>query len=432
MEWQGASAVERAFFTQILAKVDQGHWVAARRLAEQALLVKALRQQARLLLWEICQAQGDTAAGISYLRAAVRETPLIVRPSTKPERRVLAIAVVGDFQANLPLTCLLDPARTTLYTLWMAEPEAVLADPYGTLPHEIPPFDCTFIAIAEDARHKAALAAADAWAAALGAPVINNGARIAALSREGAAKLLADIPDTIVPEQRIYARKALANAQELPFPLVIRPEGAHAGCGLARIAEPAELQAYLTANKAERFYVAPFVNYQSPDGLWRKYRFVFVEGVPFPYHLAIHSDWAIWYYNARMQDDPAKRAEEARFLADFSSVFPPRAQRALGVIASRVGLSYFGLDCALMPNGRVLIFEVETGMIVHDRDPVEIYPYKGPAVSRIFRAVEAMIDRRIASSRHDPTKSGKAHNARFPAPGVTSPVPFPGRSSAYG
>ncbi|MBX5472510.1 MAG: hypothetical protein IRZ23_08620, partial [Acetobacteraceae bacterium] len=159
MEWQGASAVERAFFTQILAKVDQGHWVAARRLAEQALLVKALRQQACLLLWEICQAQGDTAAGISYLRAAVRETPLIVRPSAKPERRVLAIAVVGDFQANLPLTCLLDPARTTLYTLWMAEPEAVLADPYGTLPREIPPFDCTFIAIAEDARHRAALAA---------------------------------------------------------------------------------------------------------------------------------------------------------------------------------------------------------------------------------------------------------------------------------
>jgi hypothetical protein len=69
---------------------------------------------------------------------------------------------------------------------------------------------------------------------------------------------------------------------------------------------------------------------------------------------------------------------------------------ALAGIAERVGLDYFGLDCGLMPDGRLVVFEVETGMIVHDRDPADLYPYKKLFVPRIFRAVERMIDGRVA------------------------------------
>ncbi len=399
----GFQAADEAAFAAAMRAAERGDWAAARAALEALLAAPELALQARLLLWEVCQAQGDAAAGVAHLRDAVTGTPVIIRPAAAPARRVLALAVVGDFQANLPLGCLLDADRTGLATLWIADPEAVLADPAGTLPRNLPPFDCVFIAIAEDDRHASALAAADAWAACLGAPVINSGARIAALSREGAARLLAGLPEAVVPAQHLLTRAALrmgAFPAGLTFPLLVRPRGSHAGHGLARVADAAELAAYLAEDSlGDLFYAAPFVDFRSADGHWRKYRVIFVDGRPFPFHLAVHDDWAIWYYNAGMDRDAGKRAEEARFLADITASFPPRAMAALAALAERVGLDYFGLDCALMPDGRLLVFEVETGMIVHDTDPADLYPYKKRYVPRIFRAVETMLDARIAQAR---------------------------------
>ena len=42
------------------------------------------------------------------------------------------------------------------------------------------------------------------------------------------------------------------------------------------------------------------------------------------------------------------------------------------------------------------MFEVETGMIVHDRDEGPAYAYKTAPARRILHAAEAMVDRRIA------------------------------------
>lgn len=343
---------------------------------------------ARYGLWQLCQILGAPKAALDHLHVAIAAHPVVVRPAETVQRRVLALAVPGDFQANLPLDALLDPATTELITLWLS----------GNLPTELPPFDCVFIAIAEDARHGAALEAADRLAASLGRTVVNSGARIARLSRDGAAGLLDGIPDLAVPSQRRLPRAALA--QETGFPMIARPVGAHAGQGLERLKNPAELAAYLGRwPDAAAFHAAPFVDFRSADGQWRKYRVVFVDGEPFPCHLAIHSDWAVWYYNANMAADAAKRAEEAQFLEDIEAVFPPPAMAALRRLAGRVGLDYFGLDCTLLPDGRVLVFEVETGMLVHAADSPEIFPYKARCVSRIFRAVERMIDARIADFR---------------------------------
>jgi tetratricopeptide (TPR) repeat protein len=366
-------------------------WQSARGLLEQALAIPSDAQAARHALWEVCQVLGDRAAAVGFLRAAVRLDPLVSRPCLAPQRRVLALNAVGDFQANLPLAPLLDPATTELHTLWL-DPEA--GDP--SLPGGLPPFDVVFIAIAEDERHAGLLAAADRLAAAAGRPVVNSGRAIARLSRDGTTRLLAGLPDAIVPPQRLVSRGDPIGA----YPVIIRPRRSHAGEGLARLDDDAALAAYLAAHpEADAFFVAPFIDYRSPDGQWRKYRIIFVDGEPLPFHLAIHSGWAVWYYNAGMAEDAAKRAEEAMVIQDLASAFPPRAMTALRELGRRVGLDYFGLDCSLMPDGRLLIFEVETGMLVHDADPRDLYPYKEAAVARIFRAVEAMLDRRIASAQ---------------------------------
>jgi glutathione synthase/RimK-type ligase-like ATP-grasp enzyme len=365
---------------------------------EQAVIRTEHRRQASFLLWEVCQALHDPAAAIEYLRATIRDNPLVSRAGPRPKRHVLALAVVGDFQANLPIDPLLDPADTALHTLWLDNNPPFLPE----RPLSLPRVDCAFITIAEDARQIAALNAADALVRRLDLPVINSARRIAATSRAEIALMLQGLAHAVVPSQRIISRAGLAREPQL-FPIVIRPRFSHAGSGLARIDDPTGLSAYLDgAACADWFYVAPFVDYRSADGQWRKYRVIFVDGTPWPFHMAIHDDWAVWYYNAGMAASVAKRDEEARFLSNIGAVFPPQAMAALRGIAQRVGLDYFGLDCGLMPDGDLVVFEVETGMIVHDRDSADLYPYKKLFVPRIFRAVETMIDARVAAWQRQP------------------------------
>ena len=374
-----------------------GEFEAARAQLEAALDDPALCTEAHYLLWEVCQACGDGEAALQHLWQAVRRNPLRTRQGDDARlvRSVLAIATPGDFQANLPVAMLLG-CSTRLHVLWLADPEAALADPMGAIPRDLPPIDCVFIAIAEDSRHATALLAADALADALGRPTINRGRRIAGLSRDKAATLLADLPDALVPAQRLTDAAALRSAPpQMPF--IVRPRASHAGRALERIGCGRELRRYLLGVEAEdAFFVAPFIDFSGPDGFFRKYRIVFVDRVPYPVHLAIHDDWRVWYYNARMDRDAWKRAEEERFMADMPAAVGDRAMRALAEIGRRLGLDYVGLDCAVLADGRLLVFEVETGMIVHDRDPADLFGYKRHFIPRIFAAVETMLDARVA------------------------------------
>ena len=386
-----------------LDHAGRADWIGAHDILQHALRLPGEKRAAHYLLWEVCQVLSHPEIGMANLHAALQLDPITSRPSGQARRRVLAIAVPGDFQANLPLGPLLDPEDTELHTLWLTDPEAVLRNPASAFADPPPAFDCVFIAIAEDRRHARALEAADCLAAALRAPVINNGRRIAAASRVEAAASLQGIAHACVPQHRCVTRAELAASGAeryasglCDFPAIIRPSDLHAGRDLARLDFPAELDAYLARVAGDLFYVAPFADYRSKDGLWRKYRIIFVDGRPYPFHLAIHDDWRIWYYNAKMEADPRKRAEEARFVEDISSAFPAEAMAALHAIAERVGLDYFGLDCGLMPDGRLVVFEVETGMIVHDWDAPELFPYRAACVRRIREATERMIDDRVA------------------------------------
>ena len=369
-------------------------WQGSRTLLEAATADPVLRRQAHRLLWETCQALHDPDAAMAHLVAAIGEDPLFTRQpggGRVPARSVLMLAVPGGFQANLPLDRLFDDG-TALHTLWLSDPQAVLRDPQGAIPDHLPPIDCVFIAIAEDDRHADALRAADALADAIGAPVINRGQRIARLSRANTAGLLCGLPDAVVPSHRVIRH---GDISPIAFPIIIRPLGSHAGEGLRRLADAAELEAHHAAHATTPWFtVAPFVDYRSGDGAWRKYRVIFVDGVAYPLHLAIHDDWAVWYYNAGMHESAAKRTEERRFLDDLRAAFPEPAAAALRGLSGRVGLDYFGLDCSVMPDGRLLVFEIETGMIVHDRGGgTPAHPDPGV---RIRQAVERLIDRHRA------------------------------------
>ena len=105
----------------------------------------------------------------------------------------------------------------------------------------------------------------------------------------------------------------------------------------------------------------------------------------------------IHYYNAAMAENAWMREEEAAFLADLHSVFAGPTYEVLTDIAKAIGLEYFGIDCALGADGRILVFEADPAMLVHNSDPIELYPYKHRFIPNIYRAVERMVDRRKAA-----------------------------------
>ena len=146
-------------------------------------------------------------------------------------------------------------------------------------------------------------------------------------------------------------------------------------------------------NAENDFYLSSFADYRGADGLFRKYRIVLIDGKPFICHMAVSEQWKIHYVNVGMDKDAAKRAEEARAMETFDQDFAVRQRAAFTEMCERIGLDYFGIDCAELPDGRLLLFEAETAMVIHTMDSPTLYPYKKVQMEKVFAAFRAMIDR---------------------------------------
>src|SRR5262249_5520252 len=117
------------------------------------------------------------------------------------------------------------------------------------------------------------------------------------------------------------------------FPIIARPLDSHAGDGLCKLDGAADIDGYLRDRGEDEFYLAPFVDYRGPDGLFRKYRIALIDRKPYAVHMAISRHWMIHYLNADMTGNAENRAEEARFMASFDDDFTVRHATALAAIA---------------------------------------------------------------------------------------------------
>jgi hypothetical protein len=104
-------------------------WLSAQDMLQRAAGTSADKRAAHFMLWEVCQILGDPEAAAANLRATLQDDPVTSRYCRAPVRRILVLAVPGDFQANLPLDALLGAPDNQLHTLWLADPEATVKDP---------------------------------------------------------------------------------------------------------------------------------------------------------------------------------------------------------------------------------------------------------------------------------------------------------------
>lgn len=312
--------------------------------------------------------------------------------------RLLAIMGPGDLMANTPLEFLLEGSDVALDMLYVV--------PGQPLPSSLPEHDLAFVAVGESDENRPLLKQIETLLTAWPRPVLNRPEQIARLSRDGACALLKSAPGVVIPTSQRIDRQTLerigrselslpALLEGCQFPIIVRPVGSHAGKGLVKLDHPDAIADYLRAMSAHEFYVTPFIDYRSPDGQFRKSRIVVIDARPFVCHMAISDHWMIHYMNAGMGESAAKRAEEAGFMAGFDADFARRHAGAFAAITDRVGLDYYGIDCAETVDGQLLIFEVDTSMVVHALDPVDVFPYKQPQMQKVFAAFRELLTNRL-------------------------------------
>lgn len=309
--------------------------------------------------------------------------------------RVLAFVTPGDLMANTPLDFLLEGSNIRLDLLYV--------EPGVALPAELPDHDVAFLAIGESKTNAVVLAALEPLIAAWPRPVVNGQpAAIAALTRDGVAARFADSSRIVAPITRRITRNDLMAlsageadlARLLPdasFPILIRPIDSHAGHALEKCDDAVGLFAYLAHHPGPEFFVTDYVDYASPDGKFRKERVAIIGGVPFISHLAVSDHWMVHYLSAGMAEKAERRAEEAAFMEAFDSDFAIRHADALAEMTEAFGLDYYAIDCGETADGQLLLFEADVAMIVHAMDSETLFPYKKPAMKKLFVAFQHML-----------------------------------------
>ena len=337
------------------------------------------------------QLRGNREAGLDFQSAALEISQIFsIKKKSQTTLRLLVLAAPIHMGGNTPVEFLLEDSSVSITTLFVL--------PNIPLPLPLPEHDLVFVAAPGDADHtRRFLLEIRRHMHKWQAPVLNHPEFIVELERDRLCNTLSDIPKLVSPMTVRCWRSTLeeirGNGSSLgeALPLIIRPVGSHAGRNLEKITSIDEIEGYLQTCEDEEFFVTQFVDYRSIDGLFRKYRIVFVDGYPYACHMAISDQWKIWYLNAEMQDSPAKLAEEEHFMLHFDSEFYPRHKKAFDSIAQRVNLEYFGIDCAETREGELVIFEADNALIVHDMDPKDIFPYKAPQMKKVFTAFEKML-----------------------------------------
>ncbi|MEB0137158.1 RimK family alpha-L-glutamate ligase [Actimicrobium sp. CCC2.4] len=351
----------------------------------------------------VLQLTGNRADALAVQGEAIAIRQLYHLPARGPGPgiRLLVIMGPGDLMANTPVEFLIEDSDVALTMLYMTTE--------SDWPLTIPEHDVLLVGVAESDRNQRLLQRLADDLQDWPRPVINRPERIAVLSRDGACAALAGIAGVEMPatvridraQLQAIGDRTLAATALLPdgdFPVIVRPTGSHAGQHLDKLMTPADVAGYLERVDAARFYLSRFVDYRNTDGQFRKYRITLVDGEPFICHYAISSHWMIHYLNAGMTESQAKRDEEADCMAHFDTQFALRHAAAIQTIFTRLGLAYVGIDCAETPDGKLLIFEVDNAMIVHDMDPEGMFPYKKPVMHKVFAAFRSLLEKTRATN----------------------------------
>lgn len=341
------------------------------------------------------QLLGNQAEGLARQAEALTSCRMFRTLRSKaPRKSLLVYAASLHMGGNTPIEFLLQSDTFDVVTFYPDLDDSNLQVP--------PPHDVAFCAAPADGEEADDFfATVRAISALSDTTVVNLPPILVKPRRDLLPDLFGDVPGLRLPRTALWVRHDLSLALREgdhdwgsigSYPLVVRPEGSHAGRGLQKIETRADFLDYLSVRPEAAFYVSEFIDYASPtDGCFRKYRVIVIGGKAYPCHMAISDQWNVWYINANMATSEEKRREEAAFMAGFATDIGKRHAATFEVLSEALGLDYFGIDCAVDEVGDLILFEADNALIVHDMDCARTFPYKKAPMDRVFAAFEDLL-----------------------------------------
>jgi hypothetical protein len=322
-------------------------------------------------------------------------TALPYRGGGPPISVLLLISAAGG---NIPAESLLDNRvfKTT-----------VLVTDYAEANVPLPQHDLVFNSIGDADLCREGLDAACSVLARTRRPVINHPAVVLKTGRAANVERLRGSPHVVVPRMATLPRRliagtdaaAVAAGNGFAFPFLLRAPGFHTGRYFTRIEDPKGLAAAAAALPSDDAWLIEQLDARDGEGLFRKYRVMFVNRRLYPLHLAISRNWKVHYFRADMAHSEENRRKDAKFLDNMANVIGQRAMTALERINATLGLDYGGIDFAVNAQGDVLFFEDNATMVMIPLAPDEKWAYRRPAFDKVFAAVRTMLtERSIADS----------------------------------
>ena len=236
------------------------------------------------------------------------------------------------------------------------------------LRHNLDDFDCVVNGVTNPDTNSKVLEAIARMLKPYKGTVINHPLAVLSSGRDRISRKAAAVEGLVAPPSvRLRATSAasvasIAERGGVSFPAILRPAGAHRGSGTFLVRDSVE--AAQAMQPGDDYYLTAFADYRSPDGLYRKIRFFFIGEAVIIRHQIASDNWNV-HVEARdrfMASRPRLVQEERRLIEAGIEALPALAQRALAGVRAAVGLDFFGLDCSLLEDGSLLLFEANATM----------------------------------------------------------------------
>jgi hypothetical protein len=226
-----------------------------------------------------------------------------------------AVAFVFSFNGNLSLLGNENPddfSHTNLI-LGGSHPDPV----------KLEPFDFAFNFISDADLCSRALDDAIRLVEENSIPCLNHPKLVKQMTRDGVYNYFNHIDGLLIPKTLRVAPHSMREVQELietgkiRLPLIIRPAGGHNGREmllLESLEDIYKLECF--AFDGRDYFLIEFHDYRSNDGLYRKYRMLWIDGKAYPRHLIIDDVWNIHGKNRYniMEEHDHLRMEEIAYL----------------------------------------------------------------------------------------------------------------------
>ena len=228
-------------------------------------------------------------------------------------------------------------------------------------------------------------------------PVINPPRLVSMTRRHDLPPRLAGLdgvhaPQCLLPKYPTRERvEKLLKEKDFRFPAILRRTGSHNGEVVGIIDSLDGLEPIFGDRKSE-YYLIEFVDVRRGDGLYRKTRFFFVGDEIITRQHIVGDEWSVHGRSSRgAADDDPRFVESAAMLIDGFEALPAATRAAVHAIRERIGLDYCGLDCCLMEDGTVVVFECNATMNFNPRFRNARTQHNRAALPRMVSALSKLV-----------------------------------------